>query len=186
MRHLMGGVGRGERFETVAFTRSNLLVARDQRLVARPVASGLSPMPATGAELIDRHQDGSERVLPRSDERAAPLAGTGVVRPAVSPYGDRHVKRRPRGVPMTRTMRALVGGAAPDWEVRDVEVPTPGPGQILVRVRAAGLNRGDLYMLEGTYNPNTKTSHVARRGSSSPARSKRSGPRYRASPPGIA
>jgi hypothetical protein len=38
---------------------------------------------------------------------------------------------------MTKTMRALVGGVAPDWEVRDVEVPTPGPQQILVRVRAA-------------------------------------------------
>ena len=50
---------------------------------------------------------------------------------------------------MTKTMRALVGGVAPDWEVRDVDVPTPGPQQILVRVRAAALNRADLYMLEG-------------------------------------
>ena len=61
---------------------------------------------------------------------------------------------------MTKTMRALVGGVAPDWEIRDVDVPTPGPGQILVRVHAAALNRADLYMLEGSYNPNTKTSHV--------------------------
>jgi NADPH:quinone reductase-like Zn-dependent oxidoreductase len=60
----------------------------------------------------------------------------------------------------TATMRALVGGVAPDWELRDIEVPTPAPGQILVRVRAAALNRADLYMLEGTYNPNTKTSSV--------------------------
>jgi NADPH:quinone reductase-like Zn-dependent oxidoreductase len=58
------------------------------------------------------------------------------------------------------TMQALVGGAAPDWELREIEVPAPGPGQILVRVRAAALNRADLYMLEGTYNPNTKTSNV--------------------------
>ena len=57
-------------------------------------------------------------------------------------------------------MRALVGGAAPDWEVRDVDVPAPGPGQILVRVHAAGLNRADLYMLEGAYSPSTKTGHV--------------------------
>lgn len=61
---------------------------------------------------------------------------------------------------MTETMRALVGGVAPDWEPRDVDVPTPAPHQILVRVRAAALNRADLYMLEGSYNPNTKTSHV--------------------------
>ncbi|MEV0296032.1 zinc-binding dehydrogenase [Nocardia sp. NPDC050710] len=58
------------------------------------------------------------------------------------------------------TMRALVGGAGPDWEVRDLDVPTPGPGQILVRVRAAGVNRADLYMLDGSYSLNTKTSHI--------------------------
>lgn len=57
-------------------------------------------------------------------------------------------------------MRAWVGGLGPDWESRDVEIPAPRPGQILVRVRAAALNRADLYMLEGAYNPNTKTSNV--------------------------
>ena len=57
-------------------------------------------------------------------------------------------------------MRALVGGAAPDWEFREVDVPVPGPGQILVRVHAAGLNRADLYMLEGGYSPSTKTGHI--------------------------
>ncbi|MGK8555328.1 alcohol dehydrogenase catalytic domain-containing protein [Nocardia gipuzkoensis] len=61
---------------------------------------------------------------------------------------------------MAETMRALVGGAGPDWEIRELAVPTPGPGQILVRVRAAGVNRADLYMLEGSYNPNSKTSNV--------------------------
>jgi len=61
---------------------------------------------------------------------------------------------------VTSTMRALVGGAGPDWEVRELAVPTPGPGQILIRVRAAGVNRADLYMLEGSYSPNTKTSNV--------------------------
>ena len=29
-------------------------------------------------------------------------------------------------------------------ELRDVSAPEPGPGQILVRMRAAGLNRGEL------------------------------------------
>jgi NADPH:quinone reductase len=53
---------------------------------------------------------------------------------------------------MTGAMRALVGGTGPDWEVQEVDIPTPGPGQILVRVRAAGLNRADLAMLQGTYN----------------------------------
>jgi NADPH:quinone reductase len=57
-------------------------------------------------------------------------------------------------------MRALLGGSGPDWEVRDIDAPTPGPGQILIRVRAAGMNRADLYMLEGSYSPNSKTSSV--------------------------
>jgi NADPH:quinone reductase len=61
---------------------------------------------------------------------------------------------------MTDTMHALVGGVGPDWEVRELAVPAPGPGQILIRVRAAVLNRADLYMLEGSYNPNSKTSNV--------------------------
>jgi NADPH:quinone reductase-like Zn-dependent oxidoreductase len=59
-----------------------------------------------------------------------------------------------------RMMRALVGGVAPDWQVREVEVPKPGRGQLLVRVRAAGLNRADLYMLEGGYSPNTKPGNL--------------------------
>ena len=33
--------------------------------------------------------------------------------------------------------------------IRDVEKPTPGPEQILVRVRAAGLNRADLHVAAG-------------------------------------
>ncbi len=54
---------------------------------------------------------------------------------------------------VTETMPALIGGAGPDWVVRNVDVPTPRPGRVLVRVRAAALNRADLYMLQGTYNP---------------------------------
>jgi NADPH:quinone reductase-like Zn-dependent oxidoreductase len=50
-------------------------------------------------------------------------------------------------------MLALVGGSGPDWETREVAVPTPGAGQVLVRVRAAGVNRADLGMLGGNYNP---------------------------------
>ncbi|WP_427920710.1 zinc-binding dehydrogenase [Streptomyces sp. cg40] len=61
---------------------------------------------------------------------------------------------------MTSTMRALMGGAGPEWDVRDVDIPTPGPGQLRVRVRAAAVNRADLYMLQGTYNPRAKTSDL--------------------------
>lgn len=54
---------------------------------------------------------------------------------------------------MTTQMTALVGGAGREWERREVDVPSPRAGQMLIRVRAAGLNRADLGMLHGTYNP---------------------------------
>src|SRR6266511_6110804 len=48
---------------------------------------------------------------------------------------------------MTQTMQALFVVPGPDGgvnEFRDIPVPTPGPGQVLVAVRAAGTNRGEL------------------------------------------
>ena len=45
-------------------------------------------------------------------------------------------------------MKAAVIGSA-GVEVREVEKPTPAPNQVLVRVRAAGLNRADLIMASG-------------------------------------
>ena len=38
-------------------------------------------------------------------------------------------------------------------EIRDVPVPTPGPGQILLRVRACGVCRTDLHIVEGELKP---------------------------------
>src|SRR6266542_263293 len=48
---------------------------------------------------------------------------------------------------MTQTMQALFVVPGPDGgvnEFRDIPVPTPGPGEVLVAVRAAGTNRGEL------------------------------------------
>ena len=44
---------------------------------------------------------------------------------------------------MGEKMLALVGGAGPDWEAREMDVPTVGAGQVLIRVSAAGLNRAN-------------------------------------------
>jgi NADPH:quinone reductase-like Zn-dependent oxidoreductase len=48
---------------------------------------------------------------------------------------------------MTETMTALFGGAGPEWTQRQVPVPDPGPGQIVVRARATALNNADAAML---------------------------------------
>lgn len=49
-------------------------------------------------------------------------------------------------------MRALRGRpGARAWELAELPVPEPGPGELLVRVRAAGLNRADLLALSGGY-----------------------------------
>lgn len=56
---------------------------------------------------------------------------------------------------MSPTMRALVvESLAPDYAgctVREVPTPTPGPGQVLVRVCAASVNFPDLLMTRGEY-----------------------------------
>lgn len=48
---------------------------------------------------------------------------------------------------MSATMTALFGGAGPDWIPRQVPVPQPGPGQVVVRARAVALNNADAAML---------------------------------------
>jgi NADPH:quinone reductase-like Zn-dependent oxidoreductase len=58
---------------------------------------------------------------------------------------------------MTEMMQAFIGGVGAEWELREIAVPAPDPGEMLVRVRAAALNRADLLMLDGSYNPSTTT-----------------------------
>ena len=42
-------------------------------------------------------------------------------------------------------------GKVADIELREVEQPKPGPGQILIRVRASGLNRGEFILGHGLH-----------------------------------
>lgn len=44
-------------------------------------------------------------------------------------------------------MRALIAGRGPEWVLDEVDVPSPGPGEVLVRNHAAATNNADLPML---------------------------------------
>ena len=53
---------------------------------------------------------------------------------------------------MTTTMRAIVQetyGSADVLELRDIDQPTAGLGEVLLRVRAAGISRGDVHLIKG-------------------------------------
>ena len=74
-------------------------------------------------------------------------------------------------------MKALVIHTAFGLEnlaVVDRARPAPGPGQVLVRVRATSLNYRDLLIAKGMYNPKLAFPRVPAR--TRPARSRRSGP----------
>ncbi len=52
-----------------------------------------------------------------------------------------------------RTRAAVIFGVGRDWEVVDVELDDPGPGEVLVRTRAAGLCHSDEHILRGDMTP---------------------------------
>jgi putative PIG3 family NAD(P)H quinone oxidoreductase len=55
----------------------------------------------------------------------------------------------------TMTAIAIHGGKGParDLHPIQVSVPTPGPGEVVIRVSAAGINRPDILQREGQYPP---------------------------------
>ncbi|HEY9237035.1 MAG TPA: NAD(P)H-quinone oxidoreductase, partial [Phenylobacterium sp.] len=58
---------------------------------------------------------------------------------------------------MTDTMTAIAveGGRGPAENLKPVTIPRPipGPGQILIKVEAAGVNRPDIAQRRGAYPP---------------------------------
>lgn len=65
---------------------------------------------------------------------------------------------KPSGPDLPASMRAAVTthhGGLDALEVRTVPLPSPGPGEVLVRVAAAGCNNTDLWTREGAYGTAT-------------------------------
>ena len=57
-------------------------------------------------------------------------------------------------IPETMTAIAITEPGGPDvLQPRELPVPAPGPGQLLVKVRAAGVNRPDISQRTGAYPP---------------------------------
>jgi putative PIG3 family NAD(P)H quinone oxidoreductase len=52
--------------------------------------------------------------------------------------------------PMMTAVKSISGQRL---ELHEIETPTPGPGQVLIRVHAAGVNRPDLIQRAGAYPP---------------------------------
>ncbi len=60
----------------------------------------------------------------------------------------------PEAIPETMTAVAISGKGGPEVLVpTTVAVPRPGPGQILIAVEAAGVNRPDILQRQGSYPP---------------------------------
>ena len=67
---------------------------------------------------------------------------------------------------MAQTMKAWFAVPGPEgavFELRETPVPTPGPGQVVVAVRAAGINRGEL-IRGAALRPGTAPTNPARAG----------------------
>lgn len=56
-------------------------------------------------------------------------------------------------MPLPETMRAVVHAASAPLRVDTMPTPVPGPGEILIKVAAAGVNRPDLMQRAGLYPP---------------------------------
>ena len=72
---------------------------------------------------------------------------------------------RAEGMTMTvpKTMTGIKITAAGPPEVlkpADWPVPTPGQGEVLIRIEAAGLNRGDTMQRQGAYPPPPGASEI--------------------------
>src|SRR5260370_2535964 len=74
-------------------------------------------------------------------------------------------ERKPMAVSTPVTMRALqqtsLNGPQDLRLVTDAPVPVPGPGEVLIRVAAAGVNFGDIAQAHGTFPAGPQPPYLA-------------------------
>jgi len=58
-----------------------------------------------------------------------------------------------QGEPMSRSVRFHEFGGPEVLKIEDVVVPEPGPKEVRLRIRAIGLNRGEVLMRSGNPQP---------------------------------
>ena len=148
--------GRHERllFEEIFRGRPVRLCPRHVCLDARDLDSE-----AFDPRLEFLHRHGIEVLLSELDKRVAGLAGKQVVQVHAEPFDPRAGSVNKRGAvsnAIPASMRAIVGpqpDGAEELAVVDRQVPRPGPGEVLIQVAAAGVNRPDILQRRGLYPP---------------------------------
>src|SRR5688572_4056620 len=96
------------------------------------------------------------RIPPRQSLRSRPWAPYGTVstrfhRGAAAHWGTGHAAPRISSIHRMRAAVITRPGGPEVLEIRDVDSPKPGADDVLVRVRASGLNRADIHQRKGGY-----------------------------------
>ena len=128
------------------------MVLRSAHVVLDPPDFNLECFDAC-LELLDRH--GVEVLLGKLHQRVARLAWEKVFQiHGKSPLTGCAAKSISRAVPdLPSTMRAIVADGSGGLELVERPVPKPGPGEVLIKVAAAGVNRPDVLQRRGMYPP---------------------------------
>ena len=110
-----------------------------------------------GLKLLDRHR--VEVLLRKLHQRIAGLAGKQVFQVHPEPFDPSACsvnKRCAVSNAIPASMKAIVGpqpDGAEELAVVERQVPRPGPGEVLIEVAAAGVNRPDILQRRGLYPP---------------------------------
>src|SRR5437764_1669694 len=104
-------------------------------------------------QLVDRQRvevlfaKSHERIVGFAREEFFQVHGSGIVDPS------RRSVNKPDVANLPSSMRAVVADGDGRIAVVDRPLPQPGPGEVLVRVAAAGVNRPDVLQRRGMYPP---------------------------------